>query len=221
MSKILGIFGAGGAGREVLELARIINSKTQRWQEIYFILDIEITSKEVNNVRVLSYEDFRSKYGDSSEIIVAIGEPLVREKIFNKLEQDNMNLASLIHPDVYIPDSTTIGRGVIIQYGCFISCNVTIKDYVYIQPHCNISHDDVLQEGCIISGFVNLAGNVKIGKFTYIGLSAALKEDISIGDRSIISMGAIVYKNVPDSVVVIGNPARVIARNIDGKVFRR
>ena len=221
MSKILGIFGAGGAGREVLELARIINSKTQRWQEIYFILDIEITSKEVNNVRVLSYEDFRSKYGDSSEIIVAIGEPLVREKIFNKLEQDNMKLASLIHPDVYIPDSTTIGRGVIIQYGCFISCNVTIKDYVYIQPHCNISHDDVLQEGCIISGFVNLAGNVKIGKFTYIGLSAALKEDISIGDRSIISMGAIVYKNVPDSVVVIGNPARVIARNIDGKVFRR
>ena len=221
MSKILGIFGAGGAGRGVLELARIINSKTQRWQEIYFILDIEITSKEVNNVRVLSYEDFRSKYGDSSEIIVAIGEPLVREKIFNKLEQDNMNLASLIHPDVYIPDSTTIGRGVIIQYGCFISCNVTIKDYVYIQPHCNIGHDDLLQEGCIISSLSSIAGNVKIGKFTYIGLSAALKEDISIGDRSIISMGAIVYKNVPDSVVVIGNPARVIARNIDGKVFRR
>ncbi|MBQ7561946.1 MAG: NeuD/PglB/VioB family sugar acetyltransferase [Synergistaceae bacterium] len=220
MNKILGIFGAGGLGREVLELARIINAKSQKWSEIYFIVNVEINSKQVNNINVISYEEFCDKYVGSSEITVAVGEPQVREKIFHKLDDDNIKLASLIHPDIYIPDSTIIGRGVTIQYGCFISCNVTIKDYVYIQPHCNIGHDDLLQEGCMISGFGNIAGNVSIGKFTYIGLSAALKEKISIGDKSIIGMGSVVYKNVPDSVVALGNPARVIARNIDGKVFR-
>ena len=31
---ILGIYGAGGLGREVLELATIINSQTNKWDDI-------------------------------------------------------------------------------------------------------------------------------------------------------------------------------------------
>ena len=34
---ILGIYGAGGLGREVYELAKIINSCNNRWDQIFFI----------------------------------------------------------------------------------------------------------------------------------------------------------------------------------------
>ena len=215
--KILGIMGAGGLGREVLELAHIINKKQNRWEDIVFVDDNDML-KKVNETVVLGYEEAKSRYGSRLEGVAAVGEPLIRKKIWGELEQDSIKAVTLIHPDVYIPDTTEIGKGVVIQYGCFISCNVKIEDYVYIQPQCNIGHEDVLHEGVMISGFGNIGGKVSIGKNTFLGLSSAIKDEISIGDNTIIGMGSVVFKDIPNDVVVMGNPARPIARNIDGRV---
>lgn len=217
--KVLGIYGAGGLGREVLELAKIINSKEKIWDNFIFIVDGG-TASEVNGFKVLEYEEAKIKFGTTLDAVIGIGEPAVRKEKYDQLKKDGVNTPTLIHPDVHIPETTTVGKGVIIQYGCFVSCNVTIEDYVYIQPQCNIGHDDILCEGCMISGFGNIAGNVKIGRFTYIGISAAIKESVSIGSNSIIGMGSVVYKDIPDEMVALGNPARPIMGNADGKVFK-
>ena len=216
--KILGIWGAGGLGREVLELARIINGTSKRWDDFVFIVD-GITAAEINGVRVLEYEDAKKRFSNL-EVVIAIGEPAVREKKFNLLKEDAVKTTTLIHPDVHIPDTTEIGQGVVIQYGCFISCNVTIGNYVYIQPQCNIGHDDTLADGCMISGFANIGGAVSIGNFTYIGLSAIIKEGVAVGDNAIVGMGSAVHKDVPDEMIVLGNPARPIAKNTDRIVFK-
>ena len=54
VEKILCIYGAGGFGREVLELAKNINSIQRRWSKFVFIVD---GAKEdiVNGVEVYSY----------------------------------------------------------------------------------------------------------------------------------------------------------------------
>ena len=218
INKVLGIWGAGGLGREVLELAKIINGRDKRWDGFVFIVDGAAVS-EVNGAKVIEYEDAKKKF-DGLEVIIGIGEPAVREEKFNLLKNDGIATPSLIHPDVHIPDTTKIGEGTVIQYGCFISSNITIGDNVFVQPQCNIGHDDELADGCIISGFGNLAGNVSIGKYTYIGLSVAVKERVNIGNYSIVGMGSIVYKDIPDEMIALGNPARPIARNTDRIVFK-
>lgn len=216
---ILGIYGAGGLGREVLELAKIINSREKRWDDFIFIIDGE-PGNDVNGVKIYSYEDARKKYFGSIEITMAIGEPAVRERLLKKIKSDGLEVGTLIHPDVYIPETTKIGKGVTIQYGCFISCNVEIEDFVFIQPQVNIGHDDILKEGCIISGMANLAGGVTIGKYTYVGLSAAIKEHVIVGDYSIIGMYSAVHSDIPDEMIALGNPARPIKRNEERKVFK-
>ena len=216
---VLGIYGAGGLGREVLELARIINGRTKIWEDFIFIIDGD-GGNLVNDVIVYSYEDAIGKFKGNLEISMGIGEPAVREKLFAKIERDGIGAATLIHPDVYIPSTTTIGKGVTIQYGCFISCNVLIEDYVYIQPQANVGHNDILKTGCILSGMANLAGNVKVGNYTYLGLSTAIKEGVSIGDYSIIGMYSAVYKDIPDEMIAMGNPARPMRRNEDHRVFK-
>ena len=170
--RILGIWGAGGLGREVLELAKIINDRTKKWDAFIFIVD-GVTTTEINGVPVLEYVDAKKKY-KNLEVAIGIGEPAIRENKFNLLKNDGIPTPSLIHPDVYIPETTKVGQGTVIQYGCFISCNVTIGNYVYIQPQCNIGHDDRLADGCMVSGFGNIAGTVSIGRFTYLGLSVAI-----------------------------------------------
>ena len=149
---VLAIYGASGLGREVMELAQIINRQCKKWEDFIFIDDGDVPDI-VNNYKVYKYDVAKEKYRNSLEIVVGIGEPVTREKLFERIKSDNIFTPSLIHPDVHVPTTTQIGAGVVIQYGCFISCDVVIEDYVYIQPQCNIGHDDVLKKGCMIASF--------------------------------------------------------------------
>ena len=141
-------------------------------------------------------------------------------KLFSKIKEDGINTPTLVHPNVNIPETTKIGKGVVIQAGCYISVNVTISDYVLLQSQCAIGHDCILNEGCIISTFDSIAGAVHIGTCTYIGMNVAVKELTNVGDYSIIGMGSAVFSNVPDEVIAIGNPARVMRKNEGKRVFR-
>lgn len=217
--KYLGIYGAGGLGREVLELARIIQGRARAWEDFIFIIDGE-PGGDVNGVKVYSYPDAVEKFAGRLEVSMGIGEPAIRERLFHKLESDGIPVVTLVHPDVFIPDTTEVGKGVTIQYGCFISCNVRIEDYVYIQPQAGVGHDNLLKEGCVISSMVSLSGGVTIGRYAYVGVSAALKERVSVGDSSIVGMYSAVYKDIPDGVVAMGNPARVMKRNEERRVFK-
>lgn len=215
---VLGIYGAGGLGRELLELASVINERTKRWKSTVFIDDAK-PSPSVCGKAVLSYAEAKELFGQELEIVLAIGEPATREKLFSKIKADGISTPSLIHPNVYIPKTVSIGDGVVIQDGCYISCNVTIKDYAFLQPRCSVGHDCVLNEGCIISTFDTIAGAVSVGKYTYIGMSTAVKEAVTIGDYSIVGMSSAVYKDIPNEVIALGNPARPVKKNEDRQVF--
>lgn len=219
MSKTLAIYGAGGLGREALELARQINVKEQRWKDFMFVIDGE-GGTTVNGVEVFSYNDLKKKNKQDVEVAFGIGEPAIKEKLLKKVRTDGWKTPTLIHPEVYIPSTTSVGEGVVIQKYAFISCNVLIENDVYIQPHTNIGHDCVLKTGSMLSGFCNLAGEVSIGKYAFLGISSCVKEHVSVGDYAIVSMASAVYKDIEDGVVAVGNPARVMKRNEEKRVFK-
>lgn len=216
--KVLGIWGAGGLGREVLELANTINKIDKRWDSIIFIVD-SVGDHIVNGVEVYEYNEAKNKIANL-EVIIGIGEPIIRKNKYELLKADDIDMPNLIHPDVHIPESVKLGKGIVIQSGCIVSVNVSIEDNVFLQPRCAIGHDCRLHEGCIISTFDCVAGAVSIGKYSYLGIGALVKECISIGNHSIISMGAVVFNDIPDAVIVVGNPARVMKKNEELKVFK-
>lgn len=53
---------------------------------------------------------------------------------------------------------------------------------------------------------------ITIGRDCWIGGSAVLSPGVTIGDRVIVGAGAVVTKDVPDDAIVVGNPARPLAR---------
>jgi sugar O-acyltransferase (sialic acid O-acetyltransferase NeuD family) len=216
--KVLGIYGASGLGREVLELAKTINNTEKKWDEFVFIDDGDVP-KVVSDCNVYTYEEAKGKYSSNLQIAMGIGEPTTRERLFSKIKADKIETPNLIHPNVHIPKSVSIGSGVIIQTGCYVSVNVTIQDYVYLQPMCAIGHDSVLKKGCIISTMDSIAGAVTVGQCTYIGMSSAVKELVDIGDYSIIGMGSMVFKDIPDEMIAMGNPARPMKKNEEHRVF--
>lgn len=218
---ILGIYGAGGSGREVFELATIINSNNNRWSELIFIDDTKEEGEKLRGIPIYSFENLTKNIDtESIEIIISLGEPANRKKLAEKIIHAGYRLATLIHPNVHIPESTKIGDGVIISCNAFISCDVIIEDNIIIQPFVVIGHDAHIGKNAVLSHHSSIAGDAHIGENTYIALNVCVREQTHIGDNVIVSAGSAVLKDVPDNVIIHGNPAKAIMKKDDRTVFR-
>lgn len=59
------------------------------------------------------------------------------------------------------------------------------------------------------------AKSIKIGENVWIGGRSVINPGIEIGDNVVVASGSIITKNIPDSVMVAGNPAKIIKHKID------
>lgn len=217
---ILAIYGAGGLGKEVYEIAKHINNETKKFKDIIFIDDIN-PARTLRNREVISFFDAINKYSNEKlKFVIAVGEPALRKKLYDKILDNNYELITLIHPSIYIPDTTHIGSGVVITEKAFISCDVSISDNVYIHPFALIGHDIKIGKHSVISASVPVGGAVSIGDCSYIGMASTIKEKLTIGSNAIIGMGSVVYNDIPDGVIALGNPARIMRKNEDQKIFK-
>ncbi len=55
-----------------------------------------------------------------------------------------------------------------------------------------------------------LGGRVVVGRETWIGIGACVREGIRIGARVMVGAGAVVLRDIPDETVAYGVPARAI-----------
>ena len=62
---------------------------------------------------------------------------------------------------------------------------------------------------------INVAKSVHIGNHVWIAARACILKGVSIGDNSIVGVGSIVTRNVPNNVIVAGNPATIKKENIN------
>lgn len=217
---ILGVYGAGGLGRETLELARQINDATETWEKILFI-DDRLSEGTYNNIEVYNFVRIYELYDkEKIEVCISIGEPALREAIAKEVTGKGYSLVKLVHPSVHVPSSALIGPGSIICAGVFISCDVRIGDNVLVQPNAGIGHDCEIGSHAVVSSFVSLSGNCSVGERAYIGMSVPVKEGLRIGNDSIIGMGSVVLRDIQDNVIAMGNPARPMKENVDKRVFR-
>lgn len=213
---ILGVYGASGLGREVNIVAKKINSIEHRWERIIYIDDNE-TIKDVLGVPSFTFNMAKDLFSEL-EVSIAIGEPTTREKIYNRIKKSGVKLATLIHPGVYIDESSTIGEGVTICEGVTITSCVVIEDNVYIQPHAVIGHDIHIGKHSVIGSNAEIGGANEIGERVFIGFMVGTLQGLIIGDDVEISAGSIVFRDIEPGMIVMGNPARVIRRN-EGRVI--
>lgn len=105
----------------------------------------------------------------------------------------------IIEDNVEIGANTTIDRGVL--------SDTIIKKGAKIDNLVHIAHGDEIGEQVIITAGVALGGRVKVGRRTWLGIGAVIKQGIQLGKNAFVAMGAVVTKDVPDEKKVIGNLA--------------
>jgi sugar O-acyltransferase (sialic acid O-acetyltransferase NeuD family) len=206
------ILGAGGLGKEVLELILQINKKGLTWNVLGFFDDTKEVGTEVNGIKVVGgLEELRDSA--CQNLVIAIGNPEVRAKLIREFSMQK-TLPTLIHPTVMIPDShISIGTGSIIGAHVFLSVNVSIGSGVLLNVGCSIGHDVAIGDYCTVNPGARVSGSVKIGELSFIGVGAVLNNNILIASEVKVGAGAVVLKSVEKKSTVFGNPARIMLNN--------
>lgn len=205
----MAIIGAGGFGREVAWLVEDLNRRGEEWDFIGFIDDSKEGCTPEGYPIIGKTEDL---YGmrEKPYLALAIADAGIRKRLASELKGRGFSFATLIHPSAMMSDYVRIGEGSVICAGSVITTNVVLGDFCVVNPRCFIGHDTVLQDFVSLMPGVNVAGDVWIGEGTYLGLNACVINRKRIGSWSIIGGGAAVVHDIPDKVVAVGVPARVI-----------
>jgi sugar O-acyltransferase (sialic acid O-acetyltransferase NeuD family) len=197
-------------GREVMALARV---QYDHGNTNFVFVD----DGAANGHDVLSFDQFLRRPEEDKAVTIAIANSVIREKLANRCEQEKVRFLEVRASNMVVLDDVQIGEGAVLCAFTHITSTVRIGRHFHANYYSYVAHD------CVIGDFVTLApgakcnGNVHIEDHAYIGSGAVLKQGMPdkpmrIGRGAVIGMGAVVTKDVPPGVTVIGNPARPMRR---------
>ena len=128
---------------------------------------------------------------------------------------DNVSIwhFSYVGDDTEIGDNVKIGSLVHIDYDVKIGENTKIEGQAYIPPLSRIGKNTFIGPAAVLTNdpypMCNKMVGVTIEDNVIIGARAVIKAGVTVGRNSVVAMGAVVTKDVPENVVVIGSPATI------------
>ncbi|HEU0116995.1 MAG TPA: acetyltransferase [Alphaproteobacteria bacterium] len=209
---IFGLFGASGFGREVMPFVASSVAELVQGVEVVFV-ETNPTKPNANGVPLISEEAFFAHAAEKKYFNIAIADSKIRQKIAERCMAKGLMPLPLHASQAIVYQPSTCGEGAILCANTMINPNAKIGKFFHSNIYSYVAHDCVIGDYVTFAPRVSCNGNVHIGNHAYIGTNAVIKQGTSdkpltIGEGAIIGMGAVVTKDVPPGVTVVGNPAR-------------
>ncbi len=126
-----------------------------------------------------------------------------------------------VRENVTIGDFTIVGRGVAIENFCKVGSYCKLETNVYLTAYSELA-DRVFMAPCVATSNDNFVGRTK-ERFKYfkgitvkrggrVGLNATILPGKTVGEDALVAAGAVLTKDAPDQMIVIGSPAKPLKR---------
>lgn len=196
------VIGSGGQARVVISTCRaaglsleaVYDDNPKRWGKALMGVPIFGPVEEVT-------------HRPDHPVIIGIGDARARKSLAEKLD---LNWGQVVHPHAFVDPSVQVGPGTVIFAGAIVQPECHIGAHAIINTAATVDHNCVLEDYVQVAPGANLCGDVSVGMGTFVGANAVVLENLTVGRWSIVGGGAVVIRDVPDQVVTVGCPARVI-----------
>ena len=204
------IIGSGGFAKEVAFLIDDINKKQEQWNILGFI--DEKVGEYNGKYKIFRDDGWLENTTDKISVAFGIGNVNLIDKLTNKFQLNkNLDFPNLIHPKA-IGDWERIkfGKGNIICAGNIFTTDIKIGSFNIFNLDCTIGHDTIIGDCNIFNPSINISGGVNIDNKGMIGTGSQILQYLNICSNTIIGAGSVVTKNITESGVYVGSPARKI-----------
>ena len=213
---IIGLYGAGGFGKEVMSLLPSILPKLfpeTNYDEIKLcFIDDDLSLSSILDKEVITLTKFLGLNQHKLYYGITIADPTTRKFIASKLENSSAKALKLIFDNSLILSNSQIEPGVIIMPGVTISTCVSIGMFTHVNFNSYIAHDCKIDNFVTISPHVVCCGNTEIKECAFIGAGAIIKQGTVnqpryVGVNSKLGIGSNLLENLPNNKTYVGNPA--------------
>lgn len=133
-----------------------------------------------------------------------------RREFLEIFRNSGFKTPTLVHPSAVVSRYAHIGENSHILAGAVIATMAELGEACIVNTNASVDHECVLAAGVHIAPGATLCGCVRVGENTLIGAGSVVLPRIKIGSNVVVGAGSIVTRDIPDGVVVFGNPAKII-----------
>lgn len=206
------VVGAGGFGREVLDVVDAINSVGPTWKVIGVADDAPTEANltrladrgvsYIGTLEQLTASDTRCAY------VIGVGSTSVRRTLADLLDAAGFHAATVVHPTVTSGFDVSIGDGSVVCAGVRLTTNIAIGRHVHLNLSATVGHDSTIGDFVSVNPLASISGDCTIGDGVLIGVAAVVLNQVAVGENATVGGSACVVKDVSAGVTVKGVPAK-------------
>jgi sugar O-acyltransferase (sialic acid O-acetyltransferase NeuD family) len=209
------VAGAGGFGRETLDVVEAMNAAAPSpvWTLLGVVDDaISDANHERLTARSVPFlgtiDEFLRQHGRTASYVVGIGSPHVRRRVVARFDHAGLSPATLVHPSVTCGAVTVFGSGTVVCAGVTVSTNVRLGEHVHVNPNVTIGHDTVIDDYVSINPLAGISGDCVIESGVLVGVGAIVLNGLRVGHGATLGGAACAVRDVLPGTTVVGVPAR-------------
>lgn len=206
------IFGAGGHAMVVADAVHACGDKVVGYVDA---VASERKGQIFNGAPIVGgFEDLLSHVeGLNIGVALGFGDCAERYLLTRNLSKHNIQLVTVVHPQAFVSRSADISRGVYIGPQVVVEAQSRIGEGAIINCGACICHECHIGNAVTVCPGVMVGGRSVIGDKTWLGIGSTVIDKITIGSSCFIGAGAAVVEDLPDKVLAVGVPARIIRNN--------
>ena len=204
------LIGGGGHCKVIISILKKLDNF-----EIAGIVDDYKVETLISGIKIIGTDDdlkdiYQSGIHDALITVGSTKDNTKRYKLFNVAREIGYNFPVIISPEAIVDESVKIDEGTVIMPGSIINIDSFIGKNCIINTGTIIEHDCKIGDYCHIAPGVHVSGAVNIGELSFIGIGATIIQGIKIGKNVTIGAGSVAIKDIPENVIAVGNPAKIV-----------
>lgn len=210
------IFGAG----DIARLAHYYFQHDSEHQVVGFTVDAAYRSSPAfQQLPLVDFERLAEHFPPSQvSCFVALsytGMNAVRAAKFEAVRALGYELVSYVSSRCSWLTDHPVGRNCFVLEDNTVQPFARIGDNVTLWSGNHVGHDAVIEDHCFVSSHVVISGHVRIGRRSFVGVNATLRNSITIAPRTLIGAGAVITSDTVEGGVYVPPRSTLLERSSD------